>query len=210
MWKPRAKKQGSTLEKQEGGCVTLRIDGGKSKGQSREESQLRRVTLSDHSMNRGWTEGSAQCQQILWLQKKEERAMSLVIQCQERPHITICDVQTYWQSNSFWSNSRGLQRYCSLYGVKIQHSHRFMFMHLKNMLCRDFINMYSDRNMFVGFFKRIVHSKIKILTYSPSCRSKPARSLFIFGTQNKIFLIKSESSLTLWQQRNCNVPMQSM
>ncbi len=31
------------------------------------------------------------------------------------------------------------------------------------------------------------------LNYSPLCRSKPVRPLFIFGTQIKIFLMKSES-----------------
>ncbi len=33
-------------------------------------------------------------------------------------------------------------------------------------------------------------------SYSPSCRSKPVRPSFIFGTQIKIFLIKSESNAT--------------
>ncbi len=42
--------------------------------------------------------------------------------------------------------------------------------------------------------KGIVHQKIKIvINYSPSCRSKPVRPSFIFGTQIKIFLMKSES-----------------
>ncbi len=31
------------------------------------------------------------------------------------------------------------------------------------------------------------------MNYSPSCRSKPVRPSFIFGTQIKIFLMKSES-----------------
>ncbi len=35
------------------------------------------------------------------------------------------------------------------------------------------------------------------------CHSKPVRPLFIFGTQIKIFLIKSESFLTLHRQQ-CN------
>ncbi len=51
-------------------------------------------------------------------------------------------------------------------------------------------------------FKGIVHPKMKVLS-SPSCRSKPS---FIFGTQSKIFLMKSESFLTLdRQQRNYHV-----
>ncbi len=48
--------------------------------------------------------------------------------------------------------------------------------------------------------KGIVHPKKKknsVINYSPSCRSKPVRTLFILGTQIKIFLMKSESSLTL-------------
>ncbi len=57
-------------------------------------------------------------------------------------------------------------------------------------------------------FKGLVHPKMKmVINYSPSCRSNPLRSSFIFGTQIKMFLMKSESSLTLHrQQRNWNVP----
>jgi len=41
------------------------------------------------------------------------------------------------------------------------------------------------------------------INYSPSCRSKPLRLLFIFGIQMKVFLMKSESFLSLhWQLRN--------
>ncbi len=36
-----------------------------------------------------------------------------------------------------------------------------------------------------------------VINYSPLCCSKPVRPLFIFGTQIKIFLMKSESFLTL-------------
>ncbi len=32
-----------------------------------------------------------------------------------------------------------------------------------------------------------------VINYSPSCRSKPIRPSFIFGTQIKIFFMKSES-----------------
>ncbi len=46
-----------------------------------------------------------------------------------------------------------------------------------------------------------------VINYSPSCRSKPVRPSFIFGTQIKICFIKSESSLTLHRQQcNWNVP----
>jgi len=47
-------------------------------------------------------------------------------------------------------------------------------------------------------FKGLVHLKIKndVSIYSPSCCSNPVRLFFIFGTQNKIFLIKSESWIT--------------
>jgi len=47
----------------------------------------------------------------------------------------------------------------------------------------------------LGWFKVLLHPKWKFchwLGYSPSCRSKPVRLLFIFGTQIKIFLMKSE------------------
>ncbi len=44
----------------------------------------------------------------------------------------------------------------------------------------------------------IVHPKMKIvINYSSSCRSKSVRPSFIFRTQIKIFLMKSESFLTL-------------
>ncbi len=45
-----------------------------------------------------------------------------------------------------------------------------------------------------------------VINYSPSCLSKPVRPSFIFRTQIKIFLMKSESFLTLnRQQRNYHV-----
>ncbi len=42
----------------------------------------------------------------------------------------------------------------------------------------------------------LVHPKNEhsVINYSPSCRTKPMRPSFIFRTQIKIFLIKSESS----------------
>ncbi len=39
------------------------------------------------------------------------------------------------------------------------------------------------------------------IIYSPSCRSKPVRPPFIFGTQIKNFLMESERSLTLHRQQ---------
>ncbi len=43
----------------------------------------------------------------------------------------------------------------------------------------------------------MVHPKIEnyVINYSPSCHSKPVWPLFIFGTQIKIFLMKSANSL---------------
>ncbi len=41
------------------------------------------------------------------------------------------------------------------------------------------------------------------INYSPLCHSKPVRSSFIFGTQFKIFLMKSKSFLTLHREQ-CN------
>ncbi len=40
-----------------------------------------------------------------------------------------------------------------------------------------------------------------VINYSPSCLSKPIRPSFIFATQIKIFLMKSESSQTLHRQQ---------
>ncbi len=49
-----------------------------------------------------------------------------------------------------------------------------------------------------------LHPKMKIvINHLPWWRSKPVRPSFIFGTQIKMFLIKSESSLTLHRQQ-CN------
>ncbi len=57
-----------------------------------------------------------------------------------------------------------------------------------------------------GTFKGKVHPKIVIvINYSSSCRSKPARLSFIFRTQIKIFLMKSESSLILHRQLKCSL-----
>ncbi len=53
--------------------------------------------------------------------------------------------------------------------------------------------------------KRDISSKNEnsVINYSPSCRSKPVRPSFIFGTQMKIFLIQSENFLILHRQP-CN------
>ncbi len=40
-----------------------------------------------------------------------------------------------------------------------------------------------------------------VIIYLPSCGSKPVIPLFIFGTQIKLFLIKSKSFLTLHRQQ---------
>ncbi len=58
-------------------------------------------------------------------------------------------------------------------------------------------------------FKGIVHPKNEnsVINYSPSCRSRHVRPSFIFRTQFKMFLMKSQSYLTLHrQQRNWTVP----
>ncbi len=64
----------------------------------------------------------------------------------------------------------------------------------------------SDLNL--ECLKGLVHPKMKIvINYSPSCRSKPVRPSFIFGTQIKMFFMKSESYQTLHRQQcNWNVP----
>ncbi len=51
--------------------------------------------------------------------------------------------------------------------------------------------------------KGLVHPKKKNspINYSSSCRSKPVRPSFIFGTQIKIFLMESDSSLTLHERQ---------
>ncbi len=50
------------------------------------------------------------------------------------------------------------------------------------------------------------HNELTNIHFGPTCRSKPIRPLFIFRTQMKIFLMKSESFLTVYrQQRNWNV-----
>ncbi len=58
------------------------------------------------------------------------------------------------------------------------------------------------------FIKGIVHSKMKVLSLSTHTYVVPntVRPWFIFGTQIKIFLMKSESFLTLHrQQRNWHI-----
>ncbi len=56
--------------------------------------------------------------------------------------------------------------------------------------------------------KGSIHPKMKIvINYPLSCRSRAVRPSFIFRTQIKIFLMKSESYLTLHrQQLNWKVP----
>ncbi len=58
-------------------------------------------------------------------------------------------------------------------------------------------------------FKGIVspQNENSVINYSPSRRSKPLTPSFIFRTQMKLFLMKSESSQTLHRQKhNRNVP----
>ncbi len=57
------------------------------------------------------------------------------------------------------------------------------------------IHCYFDF-YYTSMIKRNVHSQMKIVVnYSPSCRSKYIRPSFIFRTQIKIFLMKSERFL---------------
>ncbi len=63
-------------------------------------------------------------------------------------------------------------------------------------------NGFTDiflRHFFLGGggVKLDIGSILKGIDYSPSYSSKPVRTLFLFGTQIKIFLMNSESSLTL-------------
>ncbi len=51
-------------------------------------------------------------------------------------------------------------------------------------------------------FLKTCHASKFCHLYSPSCRSKPVTLSFIFGTQIKIFLLKSESFLTLRRQQS--------
>ncbi len=72
---------------------------------------------------------------------------------------------------------------------------------LKNILTKhQFCN--SSEQKITRTLKGIVHPKnYSVVNYSPSCRSKPVRPSFIFRTQIMIFLIKSESFLTLRRQQ---------
>uniref|UniRef100_A0A672M767 Solute carrier family 25 member 29 n=1 Tax=Sinocyclocheilus grahami TaxID=75366 RepID=A0A672M767_SINGR len=47
----------------------------------------------------------------------------------------------------------------------------------------------------------LIKNENSAINYSPSCRSKPVRPLFIFRTQIKIFVMNSKSSLTLHRQK---------
>ncbi len=57
----------------------------------------------------------------------------------------------------------------------------------------------------VSYSKKVRDSSPKnensVINYTPSFRSKPVRPSFIFGTQIKIFLMKSESFLILHRQQ---------
>ncbi len=58
---------------------------------------------------------------------------------------------------------------------------------------------------FIFYFKGLVHPKMKIMSLITHPHVVPVRPPFIFGTQIKIFLMKSESSLTLHRQQNNNL-----
>ncbi len=59
-----------------------------------------------------------------------------------------------------------------------------------------------NENFWDQILKGIVYTnEHSVINYSPSCRSKPIKPSFIFRTQIKIVLMKSESSLTLCRQQ---------
>jgi len=65
-----------------------------------------------------------------------------------------------------------------------------------------------DTEQYLFFVKALVYTKNEnsVIKYSPSCHSKPIRLSFIFETQMKIFLMKSESFLFLhWQLRDYHI-----
>ncbi len=77
-------------------------------------------------------------------------------------------------------------------------------------LCVAHLNCTKKVHSF--FFEGIVwrdsspRNENSVINCSPLCHSKPAGPLFIFGTQIKVFLMKSKSFLSLqWQQRNYHV-----
>ncbi len=75
---------------------------------------------------------------------------------------------------------------------------------LRSVFVGDSPRFFASHSVWNGLYTDFFYS---VIIYSPSCRSKPVRSLFIFGTQIIICLMKSESSLTLHRQQcNWNVP----
>ncbi len=67
------------------------------------------------------------------------------------------------------------------------------------------INSLTLNMQFIHFKGQFTKNKNSVINYLLSCRSKPIRPSFIFRTQMKIFLIKSESFLTLHTQSNYHV-----
>jgi len=74
-----------------------------------------------------------------------------------------------------------------------------------NVIIIKLIALYAIVYRSVVNFKGLVHPKNEnsVINYSPSCHSTPVRPLFIFGTQIKIFLIKSDSSVKLIYTFKC-------
>ncbi len=85
----------------------------------------------------------------------------------------------------------------------------FFILQIQKMLWRMFQLFLSMQWKPLGFktsldpTKWIVYTKMKILSLiTHPCCSKPVRPLFIFGMQIKVFLMKSESFLTLHRQQH--------
>ncbi len=58
---------------------------------------------------------------------------------------------------------------------------------------------YLENNFFLSV--SLPNNEHSVTNYSPSCCSKPIRPWFIFGTQIKIFFMKSESFLLFHRQQ---------
>ncbi len=80
-----------------------------------------------------------------------------------------------------------------------------MLLQMQHIMHKDWFSTETDVNK-KQKLKSIVHPKNtnSVINYSPSCCSKPVRPSFVFGTQIKIFLMKSESFLTLHRQQGSN------
>jgi len=58
--------------------------------------------------------------------------------------------------------------------------------------CVWFLYTVERPHLHIFILKGLVHPKMKIVIYSPSCHPKPVRFSFIFRTQMKRFLMKYE------------------